>query len=104
MKKQFNNFGTISEQHLVEEFEWNEKQFYSYVIGFKEYDGFFRIIREAQHEQALIGAKMLFNYSLDQDKINGYRIVGYEENKKIIRSRRVKKLLQQRKQRETGEL
>ena len=102
MKNNFNNFGTIIEQHFVEEFEWNEKTFYSYLIKFKEYDGLFRIIREAQHEQALIGGKMIFNFSETDDKISGYRIIGYE-NKQFRKAKgndKVKELLKQRRERE----
>jgi hypothetical protein len=74
-----NNFGIIQTQSLIEEFEWNKKQFYSYLITFKEYDGYFRIVRQAKHEQALIGAKMIFNYSSNEEKIVKYRIIGFEE-------------------------
>lgn len=102
MKNNFNNFGTIIEQHFVSEFEWNDKQFYSYLIRFDEYDGLFRIIREIQHEQALIGGKMLFNYSETDDKISGYRIIGFDNKikRKPKSDDRVKELLKKRKQKE----
>lgn len=74
----YNNFGIVCSQKFLEEFEWQDKKFYSYLITFNEYQGFFRIIRQSNYEQALIGAKMIFNYSSEQDKISKYRIIGYE--------------------------
>ncbi len=102
MKTNYNNFGTIIEQHFVSEFEWNDKQFNSYLIRFDEYDGLFRIIREQQHEQALIGGKMLFNYSQTEEKITGYRIIGFDNKvkRKPKGEDKVKELLRKRKERE----
>ena len=93
----FKNFGTIATQRLLEEFTWNEKDFYSYLISFNEYDGFFRIIRESSHEQALIGGQMLFNYSNEEEKITKYRIIGYQSQE--LKQDRVEQLLEKRKNR-----
>lgn len=79
----FDNFGIINSQKFIEEFEWKNKKFYSYLITFNEYQGFFRIIRQSNYEQALIGAKMMFNYCSEQDKISKYRIIGYEQVKAV---------------------
>jgi hypothetical protein len=87
------NYGIIKTQSLIEEFEWNKKQFYSYLITFKEYEGYFKIVREARHEQALIGAKMIFNYSSNEEKIVKYRIIGFERQltiKELLEKRRKK--------------
>ena len=99
--KNYNNFGTIIEQHFVSEFEWNDTEFYSYLIKFDEYDGLFRIIREKKHEQALIGGKMLFNYNDSDDKISGYRIIGFDSvvERKPKTDERVVELLKKRKER-----
>ena len=71
----YQNYGIVCNQQFVEEFEWNNKLFYCYLVQFNEYDGFFKLVREARHEQALIGAKMMFNYSNEKEKIDGYRIL-----------------------------
>ena len=87
------NYGIIKTQSLIEEFEWNKKQFYSYLITFKEYEGYFKIVREARHEQALIGAKMIFDYSSNEEKIVKYRIIGFERQltvKELLEKRRKK--------------
>lgn len=87
------NYGIIKTQSLIEEFEWNEKQFCSYLITFKEYEGYFKIVRESRHEQALIGAKMIFNYSSNEEKIVKYRIIGFERQptiKELLEKRRKK--------------
>jgi hypothetical protein len=87
------NYGIIKSQSLIEEFEWNKKQFYSYLITFKEYEGYFKIVREARHEQALIGAKMIFDYSSNEEKIVKYRIIGFERQltvKELLEKRRKK--------------
>lgn len=93
----FKNFGTIATQRLLEEFTWNEKDFYSYLISFNEYEGFFRIVRESIHEQALIGGQMLFNYSNEEEKITKYRIIGYQSQE--LKQDRVEQLLEKRKNR-----
>lgn len=77
----YQNFGIISTQKLIQQFTWKEKEFFSYLISFNEFDGFFRVIREVRHEQALIGAQVLFNIKEDTDQISGYKIIGYEEKK-----------------------
>lgn len=92
----FNNFGTIKTQELIQEFNWNKKDFYSYLITFNEYDGFFRIVRQSDHEQALIGAQVLFNYSSEEERIVKYRIIGYKEYKSN-KVDRVKELINKRK-------
>lgn len=89
------NYGVVSSQRLIEEFTWNEKDFYSYLITFNEYEGYFRLIRESIHEQALIGAQMIFDYSDEQEKITKYRVIGYQTsitNKKVIQQKKSKKL------------
>ena len=72
-----NNYGVINSQRFLDKFTWNGKEFYSYLISFNEYDGFFRIVRQSNYEQALIGAQMIFSYSSEDAKINKYRIVGF---------------------------
>lgn len=72
-----NNYGVINSQRFLDKFTWNGKEFYSYLISFNEYDGFFRIVRQSNYEQALIGAQMIFSYSQEEAKINRYRIVGF---------------------------
>ena len=72
-----NNYGVINSQRFLDKFTWNGKEFYSYLISFNEYDGFFRIVRQSNYEQALIGAQMIFSYSQEEAKINKYRIVGF---------------------------
>lgn len=72
-----NNYGVINSQRFLDKFTWNGKEFYSYLISFNEYDGFFRIVRQSNYEQALIGAQMIFSYSSEDGKINKYRIVGF---------------------------
>jgi len=72
-----NNYGVINTQRFLDKFNWNGKEFYSYLISFNEYDGFFRIVRQATYEQALIGAQMIFAYSQESSKITKYRIVGF---------------------------
>jgi len=72
-----NNYGVINSQRFLDKFNWNGKEFYSYLISFNEYDGFFRIVRQSNYEQALIGAQMIFSYSSEDAKINKYRIVGF---------------------------
>ena len=72
-----NNFGIINSQRLLEKFDWNKKTFYSYLISFNEFEGYYRIVREQRHEQALIGAQMIFNYSELEERITKYRVVGY---------------------------
>ncbi len=72
-----NNYGVINSQRFLDKFTWNGKEFYSYLISFNEYDGFFRIVRQSNYEQALIGAQMIFSYSSEEAKINKYRIVGF---------------------------
>lgn len=72
-----NNYGVINSQIFLDKFTWNGKEFYSYLISFNEYDGFFRIVRQSNYEQALIGAQMIFSYSQEEAKINKYRIVGF---------------------------
>lgn len=79
------NYGIVETQKLIEEFEWNEKSFVSYLITFEEYEGYFKIVREVKHEQALVGAKMIFNYSQQEDRITKYRIVGFQEKKTKVR-------------------
>ena len=79
------NYGIVETQKLIEEFEWNDKLFVSYLITFEEYEGYFKIIREVIHEQALIGAKMIFNYSEEEDRITKYRILGYQKKKTKVR-------------------
>lgn len=69
--------GTITSQKFVEEFIWNKKLFYTYLIQFNEYKGYFRIVRESKHEQALIGAILVFNISDDSNQIKGYNIAGF---------------------------
>ncbi len=77
----YKNYGTVIKQKFIDEFNWKGKLFYSYIIQFKEYEGLFRIVRESSHEQALIGANMMFNYSQEKEQIEGYRIVSYQEVK-----------------------
>ena len=72
-----NNYGVINTQRFLDKFNWNGKVFYSYLISFNEYDGFFRIVRQSDYEQALIGAQMIFSYSQESSKITKYRIVGF---------------------------
>jgi|LakMenE01Jun11ns_1017448.scaffolds.fasta_scaffold9522702_2 hypothetical protein len=72
-----NNYGVINSQRFLDKFNWNGKEFYSYLISFNEYDGFFRIVRQSDYEQALIGAQMIFSYSQESSKITKYRIVGF---------------------------
>lgn len=73
------NFGIIQTQKFLSEFTWMGKKFNSYLISFNEYDGFFRINRSVDYEQALIGAQVLFNVTSEQpDKIQKYKILGYE--------------------------
>lgn len=91
----YKNYGTVNDQKFVEEFRWKDKIFYSYLIQFNEYEGYFRIIREEKHEQALIGAKIMFNYSYEQSKIDGYRIIGYAS--KEDKENRIKELLEKRR-------
>lgn len=76
-------YGTVNSQKFIDEFFWNNKLFYSYLITFNEYDGYFRIVRESKHEQALIGGVMLFNYSNEEDKISKYKIAGFKELNKL---------------------
>ena len=64
-----NNYGVINTQRFLDKFNWNGKEFYSYLISFNEYDGFFRIVRQSDYEQALIGAQMIFSYSQESSKI-----------------------------------
>ena len=82
MKGNFDNFGTIVEQHFLNEFRWNDTDFYSYLIKFKEHDGLFRIIREKKHLQELVGNKMVFNKNENDDKISKYKIVDSNLSKK----------------------
>lgn len=89
---QFKNFGIISSQRLLEEFEWKKNKFYSYLITFNEYDGYFRIIRDAKYEQSLIGAQMVFNYSSIEDKITRYRILGFEKKPNRLKELMTRKL------------
>jgi hypothetical protein len=86
------NFGVVETQTLIEEFKWNDKLFVSYLITFEEYEGYFKIVREVRHEQALIGAKMIFNYSEEEDRITKYRIIGFQE-----KQTKVRQLLEKRK-------
>jgi len=73
------NFGVIKTQKLLSQFTWMGKTFNSYLISFNEYEGYFRINRAVDYEQALIGAQVLFNVTSEQpDKIQKYKILGYE--------------------------
>ena len=73
------NFGVIRTQKFLSEFNWMGKTFNSYLISFNEYEGYFRINRAIDYEQALIGAQVLFNVTSEQpDKIQKYKILGYE--------------------------
>jgi hypothetical protein len=92
------NYGVINSQQFIEEFVWNEKNFFSYLISFNEFEGYFKIVREAKHEQALIGAHMIFDYSEFEERIVKYRIVGFTdmENKED----RIKRLMIERNKKE----
>lgn len=71
------NFGTIIEQRFVKSFQWNGKDYNNYIIRFKEYEGLHLINRCVEHEQALIGAQIMFDYSNTQGKVVKYRIINY---------------------------
>jgi len=92
------NYGVVNSQQFIEEFVWNEKKFFAYLISFNEYEGYFKIVREAKHEQALIGAHMVFNYSEFEERIVKYRIVGYIDMES--KEDKVKRLMEERKQKE----
>lgn len=92
------NYGVVNSQQFIEEFVWNEKNFFAYLISFNEYEGYFKIVREAKHEQALIGAHMVFNYSELEERIVKYRIVGFQDME--TKEDKVKRLMEQRKQKE----
>ena len=77
--KSLKNYGVINSQQFIEEFVWNEKNFFAYLISFNEYEGYYKIVREAKHEQALIGAHMIFDYSEFEERIVKYRIVGFTD-------------------------
>lgn len=93
---QFKNFATIKTQSYLNEFEWNEIEFYSYIITFEEHEGYFVINRIKKLEQALIGAQVQFNVSDDFGKITKYRILGFKETKSS-KSDRLIELLKKRK-------
>lgn len=86
-----NNYGVVNSQRLIEEFEWQEKNFFSYLISFNEYNGFFKIVRQSNHEQALIGAQMIFAYSAEKGRITKYRILNYNKPKKNEKRRLAKR-------------
>lgn len=92
------NYGVINSQQFIEEFIWNKKKFYSYLISFNEYEGYFRIIRDATFEQALIGAHMVFNYSEFEERIVKYRIIGYRDMES--KEDKVKELMKKRSEKE----
>ena len=94
--EQLKNYSVITSQQFIENFTWNDIEFNSYIISFKHFEGIFKINRSVEYEQALIGAKIMFNVSDDLTKISRYKIVGYEEPKKD----RVRDLLEKRKQKE----
>lgn len=77
--KQFKNFGTIERQSYLEEFVWNKKKYFSYLIKFEEHEGLFKINRCSEYEQALIGGKLIFNVNQDLTRISNYRILGFKE-------------------------
>jgi predicted DNA-binding protein YlxM (UPF0122 family) len=77
----FQYHGIVKEQIFTEEFNWNNKLFYSYIISFNEYKGYFRIVRQSTHNQDLVGSRMLFNYDNELEKISSYRIMGNDKQK-----------------------
>jgi hypothetical protein len=77
-------YSIIKTQSFVETFSWNGINFNSYLISFQNYDGLFRIVRRLEHEQALIGAKIMFNVNDDLTQLSKYKIIGYEEINKTI--------------------
>lgn len=79
--KEFKNYGTIEKQYYLDEFIWNERNYYCYLIKFQEYDGLFKLNRYSEYEQALIGAKLIFNVNEDLTMISKYRILGFKEVK-----------------------
>lgn len=94
--KEYKNFGTVQTQNYIKEFQWNEKSYVTYLIKLEEYEGYLQINRCTDHEQALIGAKIMFNVNDDISKITKYRIVGFKETK----DSRIEELMEKRKQRE----
>lgn len=73
------NFGVIITQRYLTEYEWKGLKYFSYLISFNEYEGLFIINRSQKYEQALIGAKVLFNVDkFDIAKIQNYKILGYQ--------------------------
>lgn len=93
--EQFKNFAIIEKQSFVSEFEWNGKEFYTYMVKFEGHDGLFRINRAKDYEQALIGAKLQFNISEDLSKVVKYRIVGFKEAQS--KDEKITQLLKKRK-------
>lgn len=80
--EQLKNYSIIISQQFIESFIWNDFNYNSYLISFQDFDGLFKIVRRKEHEQALIGAKIMFNVNNDSTQLNKYRILGYEKIKK----------------------
>jgi hypothetical protein len=79
------HLGTIIEQKYVKSFEYKGSYFNQYLVRFQEWCDYIYMNRDNKHEQALIGAEVLFDYDVDKNKISKYRILNYtpiEELKK----------------------
>jgi hypothetical protein len=96
--EQFRNFGIIKSQTYLSTFTWNKKEFNSYMIELKDVNGIFKINRSTEHEQALIGAQIMFNLSDDLSSVKRYKLVGYETVE--TKDQLVKRLIKERRERE----
>lgn len=77
--------GIIEDQKFVEEFNFNDKTYYKYLIKFNGYQELFTINRCETLEQALIGATLM--YDLDpkyEFSIKKYKIISFEKPKYVL--------------------
>lgn len=86
----FENLGTIKSQKFLSKFTWEKKEYNCYAVEFVEHKGFFKINRSTEHEQALIGAKIFFNYCNQKGKITKYRVQTYVTLKEMKEPQRKK--------------
>jgi hypothetical protein len=83
------NYSVIEEQSFLYDFCWNEMNFNTYLVKFRDYTGYYKLNREISYNQDLLGAKITFNVNDDLTKISKYKLVGYEKvenkRKKVIK-------------------
>ena len=72
------HLGTIIEQKYVKSFEYKGRNFNQYIVRFQEWCDYIIINRNDKHEQALIGAQLLFDYDVQLNKISKYRVINYK--------------------------